>query len=290
MQRIAPSGHEIMTDILSGEEKRLRGQLEDIRKKYKHAGNKGDQVEATIRDFLSRYLPPVNRVGHGEVFSVEGLRSRQTDLVITNEHHVALTEDWGKAQTFIIESVECAAEIKSTISDVNTDLRDFFEKAKTFKQMFIEPDQGIEVRCQEEDFRRFIWRKPYFGFAFESQVSLDRILQELKSWDEDLRPVERPVLDSFFVLNRGGFMHMGNGKGRLVSLNKDDQPQTGYVRLRQGGEQVLTTLLLWIYATMPKINYATHPAFVYMRPNPHRGRLRLKDDGTLWRSASDEAD
>ena len=56
-----------MTGILTREEQRLRVQLEDIRKKYVHAGNKGDQVEATTRDFLSRYLPPTNRVGHGEV-------------------------------------------------------------------------------------------------------------------------------------------------------------------------------------------------------------------------------
>ena len=283
MASVTLSGHEIMTGILSREEQRLTVQLDDIRKKYEHAGIKGDHVESTIRDLLSRYLPPANRIGHGEVFNVEGLRSKQTDLVITNEYHMTPTEDWSEAQTFMIESVECAAEIKSTIRDVNTDLRDFFEKARTFKQMFIEPDQGIEVRCRDEDFRRFIWRKPYFGFAFESRVSLDRILQEFKAWDEELRPVERPVVDSFFVLNRGGFMHMGNGKGRLVLLNKDDQPQTGYVRLRQGGERVLTTLLLWIYATMPKINYYTHPAFVYMRPNPHRRRLRLKDDGTLLR-------
>ena len=175
MENITPSGHEIMTGILSREEQRLRAQLQDIRKKYEHAGNKGDLVEATIRDFLSRYLPPANRVGHGEVFSVEGLRSKQTDLVITNEYHVSLTENWSEPQTFIIESVECAAEIKSAIRDVNTDLRDFFEKARTFKRMFIEPDQGIEVRGQEDDFRRFVWRKPFFGFAFESRVTLDRM-------------------------------------------------------------------------------------------------------------------
>ena len=53
---------------------------------------------------------------------MEGLRSKQTDLVIANEHLVALTEDWSEAQTFIVESVECAAKIKSTIRDVNTDL------------------------------------------------------------------------------------------------------------------------------------------------------------------------
>ena len=186
------SGYDIMAGILSREEKRLRLELQDIRQKYQHPGNKGDLVEAIIRDFLSRYLPAYNRVGHGEVFNIEGLRSKQTDLVVTNEYHVALTSDWTEPQSFIIESVECAAEIKSTINDVDTDLRDIFEKAKTFKSMFIEPDQGMEARLQPDDTTRFLWRKAYFGFAFESKVSLDRIIRQLKLWDEELRPVERP--------------------------------------------------------------------------------------------------
>ena len=157
-----------MTGILSREEKRLRIELEDIRKKYDHAGNKGGQVENIVRDFLSRYLPTHNRVGHGEVFNVEGLRSRQTDLVITNKYHAALTSDWNEAQTFIIEGVECAAEIKSTIKSVDTDLRDFFDKARIFKKMLIEPELGMQARMELEDASRFVWRKPFFGFAFES--------------------------------------------------------------------------------------------------------------------------
>ena len=277
------TGHQIMIDMLSREEQKLRVQLEEIRKRYRNPGNKGDQVVVTIREFLSRYLPPHNRLGHGEVFSIEGLRSKQTDLVITNEYHLALTDNWGEAQTFIIESVECAAEIKATITNVDTDLRDVFEKAKAFKQLFIEPEQGIEFRARDDDIPRFFWRKPFFGFAFESRVSVDRIVREIQSWENELRPVERPVLDSFFLLDRGGFMHMGNGKGRLVMQNKDGSPLTGYVKVGQQDGQVLTTLLLWIYSTMPKINYYTHPAFVYLGPSSPRSVLSLTDDVTLRR-------
>ena len=275
-----------MMGILNREEKRLRLELEDIRRKYEHAGNKGGQIESVVRDFLSRYLPAYNRVGHGEVFNIEGLRSKQTDLVITNEYHVALTSDWSEAQTFIIEGVECAAEIKTTINAVDTDLRDIFDKAKTFKQMLIEPDLGMQARMNSNDVSRFIWRKPYFGFAFESQVSLDRIVQELRSWDEELRPIERPVVDSLFVLDRGGFMNMGTGEGSFYSIGRDGRKQSGYVILREGGEEVLTTLLTWILATMPKLQYFTHPAFAYLRPDQNQGRLRLTDDGTLSRQVS----
>ena len=92
------------------------------------------------------------------------------------------------------------------------------------------------------------------------------------------------VLDSLLFLDKGGFIHMGDGQGALFSLNEDGQRQTGYVKLWEGGEQVLTTLLLWIFATMPKIQYFTHPASIYLQPNPYQGRLSLQDDGKLHRS------
>ena len=276
------SGFEIMKGVLQTEEKRLGLELADIRHRYAHAGNKGGSSEQVFREFLSRYLPAYNRVGHGEVFNIDGLRSRQTDIVITNEYHVGLKSDWAEPQTFTIESVECAGEVKSVIQDVNT-LRDIFDKAKVFKSMIIEPDQGMQFRAQDEDIPRFVWRKPYFGFAFESRLSIDRVIQELRLWNNELRPIERPVLDGLFVLDRGGTMHMGNGGGQLRWLGGDGEPQKGYVTIRHGGEQVLTNLLLWMYAAMPRIHYYTHPAFVYLRPNPHPGPLSMNDDGVVTR-------
>ena len=277
------SGHEIMKSSLIREERLLRLELDYTRQKYKHAGIKGGQVEAVVRDFLGRYLPAHNRVGHGEVFNIDGLRSRQTDLVVTNEYHVALTSDWSEAQTYIIEALQCAAEIKSTINNVDIDLRDYFEKAQTFKKLLIDPEARYELRMLEGDLPRFGFRKPYFGFAFESKVSLPRIKQELRSWDEELRPVERPAIDSLFVLDRGAIVNVGDGQGRLYSLSPSGQRQTGYVEWSGDDNLVLSNLLTWIFATMPMIHYYMHPASLYLEPNPRPGRLELLDDGKLVR-------
>ena len=276
------SGFELMKRVLEREGERLKLELADIRHKYEHAGNKAELAEQIFREFLGRYLPAHNRIGHGEVFNIDGVRSRQTDIVVTNEYHIGLKSDWTEPQAFILESVECAGEVKSIIKDQNT-LRDVFEKAKAFKSMLIEPEQGIEVRTHDEDFPRFVWRKPYFGFAFESDMTIDRIVGELRSWETELRPIDRPVLDGVFLLDRGGIIHMGKGSGQLRSLSKDGEPQSGYVVVRSGGEQVLAHLLLWIYAAMPRIEYYTHPAFPYLRPNPYSGRLSMTDEGMLRR-------
>lgn len=275
----APSGHEVMMNGLIREERLLRLELDYARQKFEHAGIKGGTVEAAFRDFLGRYLPAHNQVGHGEVFNIDGLRSKQTDLVVTNEHHIALTSDWGSAQSFIVEAVQCAAEIKSTIRDVSRDLRDYFEKARRFKNLLVNPDA---VQLLEGD-RRFGWRKPYFGFAFESKVGLPRILQELRAWNEELRPVERPAIDGLFVLDRGAILDVGDGQGRLYALSPSGRRLTGYVESTGGKNTVLADLLTWMLVTMPKVHYRMHPATLYLTPNPRPGRLELLDDGKLVR-------
>ena len=277
------TGHEIMRSNLIRDEKLLRLELDYTRQKYEHAGIKGGQVEAVVRDFLDRYLPAHNRVGHGEVFNIDGLRSRQTDLVVANEYHIALTSDWSEAQTYIIEAVQCAAEIKSKIENVDTDLRDYFDKAQTFKKLLINPDATYELRMLEGDLPRFGFRKPYFGFAFESKVSLPRVMQELRSWDEELRPVERPAIDALFVLDRGAVVNVGDGQGRIYSLTPSGQRRTGYVEWSGDDNLLLSNLLTWMFATMPMVHYYMHPASCYLEPNQHPGRLELLDDGTLSR-------
>ena len=273
------TGYELMTATLSREGKQMRADLEKIREQYRHSGIKGDHAESVVRDFLGRYLPIYNRVGHGEVFNIDGLRSQQTDVVITNEYHAPLTGDWNRPQTFILEGVECGGEVKSLINDAD-DLKDCFVKARTFKSMFTDPSHA-EFRATEEDILRFVMRRPYFGFAFESRLSLDRIIELLNSWNEDLRPVERPVLDSLFVLNKGSVIHMGSGQGTLASETLDGRRIQGYLKTLVDGDPVLSNFLLWIHATMPKLHYYAHPVLNYLQPNPHIGPAHLSDDGKV---------
>ena len=104
MHRVT-TGYDIMSGILRREEKRLAAELTDIRAKFDHAGNKGSLAEAQFRDFLRKYMPGNTRVGHGEVFDIDGRLSKQTDVIVSNEYHVALQSDWEQPQRFTIEAV-----------------------------------------------------------------------------------------------------------------------------------------------------------------------------------------
>lgn len=62
------------------------------------------------------------------------------------------------------------------------------------KDLIAWPTPMTVPSIQLDDARHFVWRRPYFGFSFESKMNLDAIIQDLESSNEkELRPVERPV-------------------------------------------------------------------------------------------------
>ena len=277
------SGHEIFKAQVLREGKGLRTDFEKIREKFSSADIKGSGFERILRAFLRGYLP--YRVGHGEVFSIEGFESRQADVVIANEYHVALRENWDDPQKFIIESVECAAETKSVIASVDGELHDIFVKAKAFKKLIVEPDvvKGSVITVPPSEARRFVWRRPYFAFAFDSKVSLSRLMMKLEEWDQkELRSVERPVVDGLFVLDKGAFCYWGKpAESRIFRVDGNNTPVTGYHPFPDTGKEVLSNLLMWLYAVMPRLKYAHDPVSHYLQPSQRTGRLRLQEDGSL---------
>jgi hypothetical protein len=96
-------------------QKRMLLQLEEIRAKYDHPGNKGSNAEQVLKEFLRAYLPASNRIGHGEVTDLSAARSRQVDVVITNEYHPFLN-DLATPGIFFIEGVLCVGEVKSVLT------------------------------------------------------------------------------------------------------------------------------------------------------------------------------
>lgn len=273
-----------MAEILRCEERRLAGELTGIRAKFDHSGNKGALAETAFRNFLRKYMPGNASVGHGEVFDIDGRLSKQTDIVVANEYHVALQSDWEEPQRFTIEAVQCAAEVKSSLTDIDS-LRDCVDKARAFKRLLVAPEKSAIYMSMGDDERRFLDRRPYFTFAFESRLTLDTIYDALNAWDSDLRDVERPALDGLFVLDRGVLIHLGTGKGKLVMKTDDGQRVSGYVGFDKDGG-VLSRLLLWMYGAMPRIIEFQHPVFPYLQPRTESGNLWLNDRGEIERRPS----
>jgi hypothetical protein len=146
--------------------------LEEIRASYCHSGNKGSNAEQVLRDFLRQFLPPYNRVGHGEVVDQTGANSRQLDVIITNEYHPFLN-DLSAPSVLIVEGVSCVAEVKSVLT--GEELERALENSLSFKRLSVSVPKGATVYGNMEDISRFVDKRPSFLFAFESQLSISTI-------------------------------------------------------------------------------------------------------------------
>ena len=276
-------GQSIMRRLLEQESAQMMTELLRIRESFTHGGNRGGEAEATIREFFRKHLPLHFRVGHGEVFNKDGRRSRQTDVVVINQDHPPLFSDWERANMFIIEGVAAGGEVKTALQSVD-DLRETFDKGTAFKCILVQPQAQSMMFGKDEDIARFVNRRPYFAFFFESKLGLKRIKQELDEWNNELREIERPSIDAVFVLDRGSIIHFGNGDGTLKLRLPDGTEGRGYHIRTDHHERVLPSILLWIFTSMPRVWMWTPPIVDYLIQEEAGGELSLDDNGRLSRT------
>ena len=207
-------------------EVQMRAKLAEVRATHSHAGSKGEQVEDVLRCFLREYLPRRLEVGHGEVIDSYGNRSSQTDVVIVNDDHpFTFTHDL--SGLFFIEGVCAAGEVKTVLT--SKELTNTMEKARRFKTLRVRRAKGTLICANISDRDRFYTKPPYFLFAFESQISLDTIENELSLAGHHGTDGYTGGIDGVFLLDRGWMIDFGDGKGQLQFRKPDGEAVRGWV-------------------------------------------------------------
>ena len=240
---------------------RMRIRFEEIRKTHQHSGNKGANVEQIVRDFLREFLPPHNRIGHGEVIDSHDGVSQQTDVVVTNEHHPFLN-DLPYPSVFICEGVACVGEVKSVLT--SKDLNRVLVNTQTFKSLKIQIRSGATVYTNKEDLERFVDSRPFFLFAFESQLVIETIKQRIESWNTVNAVPLKHQLDAVFILSGGNLVNFGTGGGTFQFVTPKGESLGGYRSIRSKNEQPLMAFLSWISATMPRVSLPIPPILSYL--------------------------
>ena len=243
-------------------EKQMPTRLEVIRIEHMHRGSIGSNTEGVLRDFLREYLPPHNRIGHGEVIDLHDSISSQLDVVITNEHHPYLNE-LTEPSLFFIEGVACAGEVKTSLN--TAELGKALESALRFKSLNPDIPVGTQCRGNPEDLNRFVNSRPYFLFAFESAITLEKVRDEVNSFNTEKEvPIENQ-LDAIFVLDRGSIINFGAGNGALKYSVPGNPSLPGYNFLAsKEAPKVLVNLLGWLSSTVPKISLPNSPLIKYL--------------------------
>ncbi|MCX5864867.1 MAG: hypothetical protein NTW42_07315 [Deltaproteobacteria bacterium] len=246
---------------LQAVQKRLEASLEEIRASHSHRGNRGSVAEVVVRAFLREYLPPDNRVGEGEIIDSKEHISTQLDIVITNPNHPYIN-DLKEPGLFLIEGVAAAGEVKTNLN--SKDIDTLIQSCISYKNLQIIHQAGTQIYSNDSDIKRFIDHRPYFVFAFESQITIETIHSKLDDYyAENNTPVENQI-DAVFCLDRGAIINFGDGQGALKWSKPNQSSVPGIHIVEFGPDNVLLSLLSWLSISIQRITLFHSPLVDYL--------------------------
>lgn len=221
--------------------------LQEIRETYEHKGNKGTVVEKEFRAFLKYYLPRRLDISEGEIIDRNFNTSNQVDVVITDENHPFTYGDSGLG-LFFIEGTCAAGEIKSVLT--SAELESSLEKAYNYKKLSMIPPKGALMFSNESDGKRFYYTPPFFIFAFESQVTLEKAYEIVGLYKQkEYKPGF--IADGIFILDRGLIIDLGDGLGEFTIKNQSGEKMKGWTAMRS--DRILFDFLSWLTVVMPRM-------------------------------------
>lgn len=237
-----------------------------VRAKYDHRGNKGSCNENIIREFLREVMPDSLKIGHGEVIDSYGLHSKQTDIVVVDGTLQPFIKDkdyMAIPNLFIIDAVTCAGEVKAILDDKS--LRDSLDNGRTFKLLSSKYSNG-SIRCtNHHDAVRFYDKKPFFIFAFESNISTDRVHKVVKEYYQNSDIPSQ--IDGIFILDKGAIINFGDGQGALTFINKETNKSVPGFVFCCDQNKVIERFISWIFAVMPRMLTLQNPIMHYLPLN-----------------------
>ncbi|MBY5353204.1 hypothetical protein HFO94_06565 [Rhizobium leguminosarum] len=246
-------------------EAKLRAELEVIRAVTTHAGNKGNKAEQALRTFLNDHLPRSIEVGHGEAIDKHGNEAgdkrggdHQIDVLIINDSHPR----FGKVEepnTYFIEGILAGGEVKASLQIGQMEA--IFKQAVAFKKLNTVLNKGDLTCSNDADIERFLTRRPYFLFAYESAVKTEALMKRVRELELDNGVGATEHLDAIFVLGRGSMFNLGDGKSSFTMLQSDGTPIAGW-----GFKDTdsLMPMIGWLSAVMPNIVHLSSIALPYL--------------------------
>jgi len=255
------------TAYFQGHEDKLRADLKIIRSRLTHKGNKGSSAEDAFRSFLSDHLPRIYEVGHGEVID-SGDRAAgsidpgagQIDIIVLNDEQPRFvkTSDPG---TYLIEGVSAAGEVKSILT--SSELDKTVKKAGKFKSLRPKFFQNDMIQAEQSDVKRFYERRPYFLFAFESQMTIQTIHENIIKSQKKYGLTDTGHIDAVFCLDRGCLFNLGDGEGAFSFNLKSGAKFSNWGFKSE--ESTIVWLIKWLSVCMPRVrtfkNILTHYIF-----------------------------
>jgi len=238
----------MIKEIINTVEKQMQDSLAEVRKTFRHSGNKGANIEDIFAKFIRQYLPRKCEIGNGEIIDSIGNRSGQIDIIIVNDDH-PFTFTQNKPGLFFIEGVMGIGEIKTILT--SSELTNSLNNSILYRKLKIKHSKGSFIQATESDLKRYYEHPPFFLFAFESQISLNTIKQNIDDFITNNRLDQTDSIDGIFVLDKGWLINFGDGKGTFKFKTSLEESASGWII--HESKTLLFDLLCYLSATMPRI-------------------------------------
>jgi hypothetical protein len=143
----------------------------------KHMGDRGENREAVLREFLSEHLPNRFGVAKGEVVTRSGRQSHSADIIIFDAAYAPVLYA-GDTLIVPIEAVYGIIEVKSKLS--KAEFRDASQKVQAFKQLAPRELSVIQTR----EYMTMHRPSRPFGMIFAFDLADNSLASLDQNWEE----------------------------------------------------------------------------------------------------------
>jgi hypothetical protein len=188
-----------------GISERMLSELRTISEEMSHAGEKGRNNEAILRNFLSRHLPTRFTVSTGKVVAAGELQSGQIDLIVHDRLDTPALSDAHAWSLVPIESVQAVISVKTTLD--RAELKDAMasiESVRKLPRIAALSKNGNKFEPVPE---KEVLRPRGLIFAYKSAWSnfdscVSAFVELLDELEDDYRPNGVCILEQGFLLRR----------------------------------------------------------------------------------------
>jgi hypothetical protein len=165
--------------------------VESISDAFSHAGEKGRNNEQVLAEFLRKYLPQRFSVDTGQVFSADGSKSAQTDIIIHDRFNTPALF-LGNASVLVpVETTYAVISVKTTLD--KAELVDAVKQIETVRRLKNEASfqysRGVVMKISADE--SAVLRPRGLVFAFKSRW------KDVSTIESCFREVVEPIDDRF---------------------------------------------------------------------------------------------
>jgi hypothetical protein len=170
--------------------KKLRAEFEFIRTTNPHPGEKGNEAETVVRDFLNHHLPQRFRATSGIIIDTANSLSPQTDVIVYDALASPVYRYSEEMLILPLDMVAAVIEIKSRLN--KGELEDGYKKIAACKRLKKTPVSGGDQQATGSELKTVATYGVIFGFS--SDTSLATLSQHAEDLNGRYEPSAWPDL------------------------------------------------------------------------------------------------